>query len=64
MSITEKLLTIEEVATRLSVSKDSVRRLIARGNLKRIKVMGLVRIPESEVHRLCDEADSVAPNRK
>ena len=45
----EKLLRKKDVVDRLALSKRSVERLVARGKLNKVKVMGAVRYRESEV---------------
>jgi excisionase family DNA binding protein len=40
------LLTVEEVATRLRVSRATVYKLIKRGELVHLRVSGCIRIPE------------------
>jgi excisionase family DNA binding protein len=40
------LLTVEEVATRLRVSRATVYKLIQRGELVHLRVAGCIRIPE------------------
>ena len=55
-----KLLTIEQVAGLLQVSEKTVKRLIARGEIVRLKIGRSVRVTEIEVARyiarLTDEA--------
>lgn len=46
------LLTVPEVASDLRCSQVTVRRMIARGELRRVKVGRLDRIPRSEVERM------------
>jgi excisionase family DNA binding protein len=48
-----KLVSIPEAARVLSLSKDSVRRLIERGDLKKVRVLRRILIPVSELERLC-----------
>ncbi len=54
MAQAAQAITIQEFASRLSISTASVRRMIERGQLRAIKILGLtsVRIPVSEVSRL------------
>jgi excisionase family DNA binding protein len=51
-----RLVSIPEAARLLSVSKDSVRRLIDRGQLKKVRVLRRILIPVCEVDRLCKPA--------
>jgi excisionase family DNA binding protein len=51
-----KLISIREAANFLGVSKDSVRRLVDRGDLKKVKVLRRVLIPVSEVERMSKPA--------
>ena len=46
------VLTIAETCDRLNVSPSTVKRLLADGQLTRIKVRSAVRIPASEVEAL------------
>lgn len=55
-----QLLSIEQCATRLSVSKRSVRRLIDRGELRKVKVGGLVRVREEDLLSLINGEESEA----
>ena len=49
----EKLYTVREVATRLRVSIQAIRRYIKEGHLKAITLPGgYYRIPESELDRI------------
>lgn len=52
MSVEEKSLTLPEVAGRLNVSVTTIRRMIKRGHLKAFKVLGQLRVRESEVERI------------
>ncbi len=56
----KQLVNISQAAEALSVSRDSVRRLIERGQLKSVRILRRVMIPVTEVERLC-RADSSAP---
>ena len=47
--MTEVLLTLEDVAEALKVSVDTVRRIIADGEIKTIRVRRQLRIRESEL---------------
>lgn len=49
---TSILLTVEEVAGRLKCHPQTVRRWIWSGELRHVKVGGLVRVPEDAVERL------------
>ena len=51
-----RLVSIPEAARLLSVSKDSIRRLIERGQLKKVKVLRRVLIPVVELERLYNPA--------
>ena len=46
------LLCVDEAATILKVSSKTVRRLLARGDLRAVRIGRLVRIPSSEFDRL------------
>lgn len=46
------LLRVDEAAAMLKVSSKTVRRLLARGGLKVVRIGRLVRIPSSEINRL------------
>lgn len=48
----EELLTIEEVANHLKISKATVRRHIKEGRLKAVKIGKVVRIPAEEIKSL------------
>ncbi len=48
----EELLTVEEVAKRLKISKATVRRHIREGRLKAVKIGRVVRISSEEVREL------------
>ena len=52
VSVNPQLLTIDEVATNLKVSRATVYRLIARGYLQRIKVGSSARFTERSVEQL------------
>jgi excisionase family DNA binding protein len=49
-----KLLTTEQVADVLSVSRSTVRRLAARGELRRIRISQLVRFDASDLMTLVE----------
>ena len=51
----DKLYTINEVAMVLSVTPKTVRNLIAKGDLKSIKIGGSIRIKESVIKKLIEE---------
>lgn len=53
-----RLLTIQEVAERLTVSRATVRRLIQTGQLPRIKVGGSVRFEAPDVQALIERGKS------
>lgn len=46
--------SIDEVARLLSVSESTVKRMLAAGTLKAVKVGGHRRIPRSELYRLLE----------
>jgi len=48
------LLTIEETATALSLSRRSIARLLAGGELRAVRIGGAVRIPIAEVLKLAE----------
>jgi excisionase family DNA binding protein len=52
VSVNQQLLTIDEVATNLKVSRATVYRLITRGYLQRIKVGSSARFTERSVEQL------------
>jgi excisionase family DNA binding protein len=47
------LYSAEEVARRLSISLSTVRVLIARGELRYLRIGNLVRVPRSAIDRFC-----------
>jgi excisionase family DNA binding protein len=49
------LLTIQETATALNLSRRSIARLLAGGELRAVRIGGAVRIPVAEVKRLASE---------
>lgn len=51
----DKLFTINEVSKMLSVTAKTVRNLIAKGDLKSIKIGGSIRIKESVIKTLIEE---------
>lgn len=53
--MTDKLFTIQEVAQMLSVTHKTVRNLIAKGEIKAIKIGGSIRIKESVFRNLIQE---------
>ncbi|MBZ5513638.1 MAG: helix-turn-helix domain-containing protein [Acidobacteriia bacterium] len=48
----KKLITVADSAESLSVSRDTIRRLITRGTLKSVRIGRRVMIPVSELERL------------
>jgi excisionase family DNA binding protein len=48
-----QLVSILDSAKRLGVSKDTVRRLIERKELRAVRVSRRVLVPESEIERAC-----------
>ena len=52
------LLRVDEAAAILKVSSKTVRRLLAQGDLKAVRVGRLVRIPSSEIDRLIAGGDA------
>ena len=52
---TERLLTLPEVALRLSISRRTVERLIRDGALEAVAIRGSTRVEPGEVERLIDE---------
>jgi excisionase family DNA binding protein len=48
----QQLVSIVEAARLLSVSKDTIRRLVDRGALRKVRVLRRILIPVSEVQRL------------
>ncbi|HWP91238.1 MAG TPA: helix-turn-helix domain-containing protein [Thermodesulfobacteriota bacterium] len=55
----EELLTVEEVAKRLKISKATVRRHIREGRLKAVKIGRVVRVSAEEVKELFRPIDEV-----
>ena len=53
--MTDKLFTINEVSKMLSVTAKTVRNLIAKGELRAIKIGGSIRVKESVLKNLIDE---------
>lgn len=52
--MTVRLLTVREAAERLSLSPRQVRRLIAWGQLRAVRLGRAVRVPEGELERLAE----------
>jgi excisionase family DNA binding protein len=52
MNSEEQVLTLQEAANFLKVKPITIRRLIARGHLHSVKVLGLIRIPTESMQRL------------
>jgi excisionase family DNA binding protein len=50
--MTPVLISISEVAVRLSVSEKTVRRLIARGELPAVRIGALIRVPVESIDTL------------
>ena len=48
-----KLLSIGDASVLLSISADSVRRLIRRGQLAHVRLLKRVMIPRSAIDRMC-----------
>ena len=59
----ERLLSPQQFADRLSISRWTVYAWIAEGRIKSVKVSRLVRIPESEVSRIVQEGVQEAIGR-
>lgn len=57
----EKYLTRQDAAELLNVSTDTVRRLIARGELKAYKVGRAIRIDPADLRRVCKPIRTSAP---
>ena len=53
--MTDKLFTINEVSKMLSVTAKTVRNLIAKGELRAIKIGGSIRVKESVLKNLIEE---------
>ena len=53
--MTEQLYTTKEIAQRLRLSDQTIRRWITQGKLRAIKAGRNLRIPESEVKRLLED---------
>jgi excisionase family DNA binding protein len=49
-----ELLTLDDAATILSVSRDTVRRLIDRGELRIVRIGASVRIPRADINALIE----------
>jgi len=47
-----RLLKLSEVAARLSISRSTIYRLMARGELPVVRVGGILRFPATEIDRL------------
>jgi excisionase family DNA binding protein len=58
--VNKELYTYAEAAEMLSVSVSTVRKLVAKRNLRIVKLGRSVRIPRSEILRLIDEQMSHA----
>lgn len=58
----ERHYTIRQIARRLAVSDDTVRRMIARGDCRASRIGRLLRVPASEARRLvvAHEPDGVS----
>ena len=50
-----KVLTLEEVAEKLKISKRTAWRYYRRGDLKGIKLDGVIRIPEEEFNKFIED---------
>lgn len=53
--MTEQLYTTKELAQRLRLSDQTIRRWVTQGKLKAIKAGRNLRIPESEVKRMLED---------
>ncbi len=49
-----RLLKVHEAAERLAISQKHLRRLIAQGRLRAVRLGRAVRVPEAELERLAD----------
>jgi len=49
-----QLVSIAETAKVLGVSRDTVRRLIRRGELRSVRVSRRVMVPQHEIERVCE----------
>ena len=58
------MLTMDDVARILRVSKYTVYRMIKKGKLRAIKIGRLVRIPEKEIQRLVGDNYGNERNKK
>jgi len=56
MSTDSKLLTLKEVAEKLSVTVTTIRNYIRQGKLQSIKIVRKVYVKESELERFINEA--------
>jgi len=66
-AIADRFLSTSEVAAVLSISTDTVRRMIAEGVIRGVKIGAgrnrqVYRVRESEIARLAGESDTQAPS--
>lgn len=47
----DRLVTVDEACTRLSITRPTLEKLVTRGEIRRVKIGRAVRIPESEIVR-------------
>lgn len=53
--MTERLLTVDDVAELLQLSRSTIYRLISQGKLRSTRIASKVRVPESAVEQLIQE---------
>jgi excisionase family DNA binding protein len=54
----QKLLRVSDVCDVLNLSERTVRRLIASGQLRAMKIRGSLRVSDAELHRFVARAES------
>ena len=58
------LVSIGRAAETLGVSKDTIRRLLIKGDLKSVRVARRVMLPQSEIDRACTQGVGNDPKRR
>jgi len=59
-----QLVSIGRTAESLGVSKDTVRRLVIKGDLRAVRVARRVMIPQSEIDRACTQGVGGSSKRR
>lgn len=59
-----QLVSIGETAKALSVSKDTIRRLIDRKELRAVRVSRRVLVPQCEIDRACTQGVGKGPKQR